>query len=106
MEEGRGAKKRHDAASAGCRGKQQLANIAFLANGPCIFTTFKHGGARLGAEGAETTMTYANNWPLQKRGQRKDHSQILALGGLLGASWGLLGGLLGASRGHGCKDAS
>ena len=47
---------------------------------------FDAGDTRLEAEGAETTVTYAKNWPLQKRGNRKDHSQILALGGLLEAS--------------------
>ena len=108
MEEGRGANQRHEMASARCRGKQQLANIAFLANGPCMFTTLKHGGTRLGAGGAETTITYAKKMPLQKRGKRKDDSQILALGGILGASLGPLGGmaarrplggLLGPSRG-------
>ena len=40
---------------------------------------FEAGDTRLGAEGAETTVTYAKNWACQKGGNRKDHSQILAL---------------------------
>ena len=75
----------------------------------CIFSEwslhFHHFEARKGASWSLRCRNHCNtcqHWPLQKRGKRKDHSQILALGaswgplgGLLGASWGLLGGLLG-----------
>ena len=60
------------------------------------FPIFKYGRARLGTQGAETIVTYAKNWPLQKQGKRNDHSHILPLGSLLGACWGCLGGLLEA----------
>ena len=58
---------------------------------------FDAGDTRLRAEGAETTVTYAKNCPRQKRGNRRDHSQILALGGPIR-------GLLRASWGHACKE--
>ena len=88
------------------RARREPSKMLNFTTGLSVFAIFKHGRTRLGTEGGETIVTYAKNVPLQKQGKRRDHSHILPLGCLLGASWGCLGGLLEAWLQGGLLEAS
>ena len=95
MEEGRGANQRHEVMPARGRAIREPSKMLHFTNGLIVFDIFKHGRTRLGTEGGETIVTYAQIASPETR-KRSDHSHILHLVCLLGASWGCLGGLLEA----------
>ena len=78
----KGQKSQDEAQECSLRGPAEEANLSMRRNHCKTYMKskiFEAGDTRLGAEGAETTVTYAKNWACQKGGNRKDHSQILAL---------------------------
>ena len=77
----RGERSEEEAQECSLRGPAEGVNVSMRRNHWKTYMKskiFEAGDTRLGAEGAETAVTYAKNRPLQKRGNRKDHSQILA----------------------------